>query len=149
MLIDSSGGTRNLRVQEVCGGTTAADLGLAGINVAASEADGQDIVQLFAGSASTNCSDGAGLSLRPELPELDSHLSRWQQLSSRSRSRPDEPTPRTLGDILDRLNAADPARLQAAISADGERIELHDLTAAAARSPSPARSAAAWPKSSA
>ncbi len=35
---------------------------------------------------------------------------------------------KTLGDVLATLNAADPARLAAAISADGERIELTDLT---------------------
>lgn len=36
---------------------------------------------------------------------------------------------RTLGDLLATLNAADPARLRAAIAADGSRIELTDLTA--------------------
>lgn len=35
---------------------------------------------------------------------------------------------RTLGDVLATLNAADPARLRAAIAADGSRIELTDLT---------------------
>ena len=34
----------------------------------------------------------------------------------------------TLGDVLATINAADPARLQARISADGDRIELVDLT---------------------
>ncbi|MBX3415419.1 MAG: flagellar filament capping protein FliD [Pirellulales bacterium] len=46
-LVDLSGeSVANLRVQEV-GGATAASLGLAGINVAASQADGQDVVRLF------------------------------------------------------------------------------------------------------
>ncbi len=35
----------------------------------------------------------------------------------------------TLGDLLDTINAADPARLKASISADGDHIELVDLTA--------------------
>jgi flagellar hook-associated protein 2 len=70
-LVDSSGGALNLRVQEVSGGTTAADLGLAGINVAASQADGQDIVQLFTGLDLAQLNDGAGVGLRPELPELE------------------------------------------------------------------------------
>ncbi|HZN36986.1 MAG TPA: flagellar cap protein FliD N-terminal domain-containing protein, partial [Pirellulaceae bacterium] len=43
VLSDSSGGTGNLRVQEVGDGTTAADLGLDGINVAAGEAGGTDL----------------------------------------------------------------------------------------------------------
>jgi flagellar hook-associated protein 2 len=70
-LIDSSGGLGNLRVQEVAGGTTAADLGLAGINVAADEATGADIVALFDGLQLSQLNGGNGLSLRPELPELE------------------------------------------------------------------------------
>jgi flagellar hook-associated protein 2 len=45
-LIDSSGGAGNLRVQEVGGGRTALDLGLAAINVAANEATGADVLAL-------------------------------------------------------------------------------------------------------
>ncbi|HZN35319.1 MAG TPA: flagellar filament capping protein FliD, partial [Pirellulaceae bacterium] len=41
----------------------------------------------------------------------------------------DEPALKTLGNLLDRINAADPAKLAARISADGKRIELEDLTA--------------------
>ena len=38
----------------------------------------------------------------------------------------------TLGDVLDALNAATPTKLSAAIAADGNRIELTDLTTGAA-----------------
>ncbi|MBX7074393.1 MAG: flagellar filament capping protein FliD [Pirellulales bacterium] len=41
-------------------------------------------------------------------------------------------TARTVGEMLDTLNAADPARLKANISASGDSIELVDLTAGAA-----------------
>ncbi len=126
-LVDSSGGALNLRVQEVSGGTTAADLGLAGINVAASQADGQDIVQLFAGLDLAQLNDGAGVGLRAELPELEIAFQDGSTLQL-DLDPTGEDAPRTLGDVIDRLNAADPARLQAALSADGERIVLTDLT---------------------
>ena len=114
-------------MQEVSGGTTAADLGLAGINVAASQADGQDIVQLFAGLDLAQLNDGAGVGLRAELPELEIAFQDGSTLQL-DLDPTGEDAPRTLGDIVDRLNAADPARLQAALSADGERIVLTDLT---------------------
>jgi flagellar hook-associated protein 2 len=126
-LVDSSGGALNLRVQEVSGGTAAADLGLGGINVAASQVDGQDIVQLFEGLSLDQLNDGAGIGLRPELPELELTFRDGSTLSL-DLDPTGQTAPRTLGDILARLNAADPGRLQAAISADGDRIELTDLT---------------------
>ena len=129
-LTDSSGGASNLRVQEVSGGTTAADLGLDGINVAADQASGTNLVQLFAGLGLDQLRDGAGLSLIPELPEL--HVTLHDGTSLDIDVDPaDEPEPKTLGNLLDRLNAADPARLAARIGADGKRIELEDLTSGA------------------
>jgi flagellar hook-associated protein 2 len=128
VLRDSSGGVGNLKVQEVSGGTTAADLGLAAINVAANEATGQDIVELFSGHALDQLRDGAGLSLRAELPDLNVSLRDGTSLEI-DFNPADEDPPRTLGDLLDQINAADPVKLEARISADGKRIELQDLTA--------------------
>lgn len=68
-LIDSTGGSGNLRVSEVSGGTTAAGLGLAGINVAADSADGADLVKLFAGLDLDALNDGAGVAIRSGLPD--------------------------------------------------------------------------------
>jgi flagellar hook-associated protein 2 len=126
-LTDSSGGLANLRVQEVSGGTTAADLGLGGLSVAADQATGQDIVRLFAGLDLGRLNDGNGLSLRPELADLQITFQDGSSLEI-DLDPTGEATPHTLGEIIDRINAADPARLQAAISADGERIVLTDLT---------------------
>jgi len=126
-LIDTSGGSGNLRVQEVGAGTTAADLGLDAINVAADQADGQDIVQLFAGLDTARLNDGAGLGLRADLPELEVTFRDGSTLQV-DLDPTGQAAPQTLGAIIDRLNAADPARLQAALSADGERIVLTDLT---------------------
>jgi len=130
VLRDSSGGSGNLRVEETSGGTTAADLGLGGINVAANEATGQDLVQLFEGISLGQLRDGSGLSLRAELPDLS--ISFRDGTSLDVDLDPDgDAQAVTLGDILDQLNAADPTRLEASISADGKRIELQDLTAGA------------------
>jgi flagellar hook-associated protein 2 len=127
VLENRSGGTGNLRVQEVGSGTTAADLGLAGINAATDEAAGQDIVSLFTGLRLDQLRDGNGISLRTGLPELSVTLhdgsTRQIDLDPIGQS-----SPSTLGDLINRINAADPSKLQAQISADGKRIELKDLT---------------------
>lgn len=128
-LVDSSGGTGNLRVSEVNSGTTAADLGLAGINVAADTADGADIVRLFNGLDLDRLNDGAGVSIRSGLPDLDITLADGTTLQVDFRSlTPDARQEQTLGDLLTTLNEADPAKLRAEISADGDRIVLTDLT---------------------
>ncbi len=125
-LVDLTGQTAgNLSVQEVGLGTTAADLGLDGINVAASEATGQDILRLYDNLRLNRLNDNNGLSLRDELPELDVTFRDGSSLQVDL--QPAEL--RDVGDLVDALNAVDPAKLQARISADGERIELQDLTA--------------------
>jgi flagellar hook-associated protein 2 len=127
VLTDRSGGSGNLRVQEVGSGTTAADLGLSGINVANDEASGQNIVRLFNGFQLNTLRDGNGLSLRPAVPELSVTFR-----DGSTRQIDLDPTgftePKTLGDILNRLNTVEPTKLKAQISADGKRIELIDLT---------------------
>ena len=129
-LIDSTGGSGNLRVSEVSGGTTAAGLGLASINVAADSGDGADLVKLFAGLDLDALNDGAGVAIRSGLPDLDITLADGSTLQVDFRSLTEGARQeQTLGDLLATLNEADPARLQAAISADGDRIVLTDLTA--------------------
>ena len=128
-LIDSSGGTGNLRVAEVSGGRTAADLGLAAINVAADTADGADIVRLFAGLDLDSLNDGASVAIRAGLPDLDITLADGTTLQVDFRSLTEGARQeQTLGDLLTTLNEADPTKLRAAISADGDRIILTDLT---------------------
>jgi flagellar hook-associated protein 2 len=124
-LIDLTGqADSNLMVQEVGLGTTAADLGLSGINVAASEATGQDILHLFDNLRLSGLNDGSGLSFRNGQPDLEIAFRDGNALQVDL--QPAEL--RKVGDLLEALNAADPTRLRAQISADGERIELVDLT---------------------
>lgn len=74
-LIDTSGQTTsNLKVQEVGATTTAADLGLGGIDVSATEATGQDILQLYDGMALQRLNDGNGANLRKGVADLRVNL---------------------------------------------------------------------------
>jgi flagellar hook-associated protein 2 len=70
-LTDRSGSTTsNLKVQEVSGGSTAADLGLSSIDVAATSATGQDIYKLYNSLSLSRLNDGNGLSIRSETADL-------------------------------------------------------------------------------
>jgi len=124
-LTDNSGGTGNLRVREVGLGTTAADLGLADINIAADETTGGDLLSLHTGTQLTTLNDGSGVRLRSGIVDLVVDLADETELSI------DLGDATSLGEVVDAINAADPAKLTAAISADGTRLELTDLTSGA------------------
>jgi flagellar hook-associated protein 2 len=128
VLHDSSGGGGNLRVQEVGGGTTAAGLGLSGINAQADDAAGQDLVKLFSGLQLNQLRDGNGLSVRPSIPDLQVTFKDGSNPLSITLDPIGQPAPQTVGDVIDRINTADPTRLKAQISADGKSIQLTDLT---------------------
>lgn len=70
VLTDGTGGSGNLRVQELTG-TTAASLGLGGIDVAADEVAGQDIFKLFDKLDLDLLNDGNGVRFDDALPELE------------------------------------------------------------------------------
>jgi len=71
-LIDRTGQTvSNLRVQEVGIGTTAADLGLDGIDVAQNEATGGDLLQIYGSLNLIQLNDGNGISFQSETADLD------------------------------------------------------------------------------
>lgn len=120
-LVDSSGGSGNLRVQEVGGKTTAADLGLGGINVAANQASGADVYSLHAGTKLSTLNDGNGVEIRAGN---DMQIA----LTDETTLQIDLGDAKNVGDVLTRLNAANPAKFSATIAADGKRIELTDLT---------------------
>ncbi len=123
-LIDSSGGSGNLRVQELGGGQTALDLGLAGINVAANSATGSDVLTLHDATRLSFLNDGNGVPLATGADLLVS-------LADGSSLSVDLASATTLGEVLDAVNAANPAKLSASIAADGSRLELTDLTSGA------------------
>ncbi|MEX0641354.1 MAG: flagellar filament capping protein FliD [Pirellulales bacterium] len=120
-LIDNTGGSGNLTVQNVGSGLTATDLGLAGINVAAATATGSDVFTLHANTALKSLNDGNGV-------QLKSGNDLAITFKDGSTLDVDLGDSDTLGEVLEALNAADPGRVSAAISADGNRIDLTDLT---------------------
>jgi flagellar hook-associated protein 2 len=121
VLTDTSGGSGNLRVQEVAGGTTAAGLGIGGINVAADTAAGTDIVRIGTATTLASLNDGNGV-------ELQSGADLAVTVRDGTTINVDLGTATTVGEALAKINAANTAKLSAAISADGNRLELTDLT---------------------
>jgi flagellar hook-associated protein 2 len=123
-LTDTSGGSGNLRVQNVGGGTTATGLGLASINVAASTATGSDVLTLHSGTKLAQLNDGTGVELQSGN---DLHFT----FRDETTLDVDLGAATTLGEVLTAINAANPAKLSAVISADGNRLQLTDLTTGA------------------
>lgn len=132
-LIDNTGqSVSNLIVQEVDGGTTAASLGLAGINAAAAMADGEDVLRLYDGLDLRHLNDGNGVVFNRLLPDVGFTLRDgsagnidFSPIIPGS-SQVDEEI--TLGDVLERINAASPGKLKAELAPDGQRIVVRDLT---------------------
>jgi flagellar hook-associated protein 2 len=132
-LIDETGvSTSNLKVAEVGSGQTAASLGLAGIDVAASSVDGSDLLSLSRDMSLSSLNDGLGVQFNTSLADIKYTLADGTTgeidlsplLSGGSTVDADE----TLGDVIDRINAIDPTKLQARISTDGDHLEIVDLT---------------------
>jgi flagellar hook-associated protein 2 len=120
-LIDNSGGMGNIKVQEVAGGTTAAALGLAGIDEASDTATGTDVFSLHEATKLSLLNDATGV-------QLKSGNDLTVTLADESTVEIDLGDAKTLGDVIEAINAASPTKLSATIGTDGNRIELTDLT---------------------
>ena len=136
VLTDTTGQTAsNLKVEEVGGGTTAASLGLSGINAAASQASGADVVSLFNDLSLNLLNDGTGVQFDNALPDLQinfrdgtSTTVDFNQLAGSGTSSQTGTNENTLADVVNTLNAAAPGKLKAAIASDGSGLVLTDLT---------------------
>ncbi len=124
-LTDNVGGVSTLTVQEVAGGATAADLGLSGISTTSSSVTGADLFTLYTGSQLTKLNDGNGVQIRDSVDDLQFDFIDDTTLTL------DLAGSTSLGDVIDKINALDPAKLTASISADGNGIDLVDLTGGA------------------
>ncbi len=132
-LVDYTGlEVSNLKVQEVGGGTTAESLGLDGIDVAEGSADGADLVRLSSDMELDFLNDGNGITRDPALAdilyELRDGTTGSIDLTPIDTGSSDVTEEKTLGDVIDRINAADPDKLRVEISDDGERLVVRDLT---------------------
>ena len=138
-LIDNTGqSVSNLKVQEVSGGTTAASLGLANIDVASAIADGQNIVRLYDDLELDQLNDGNGVNLAWNYLLGDINYSLRDGTEGTIDFSPlgtdadgasfSSPTPSTLGELIDAFNAAEPGKLRLEIAPDGDRLMVTDLT---------------------
>jgi flagellar hook-associated protein 2 len=121
-LTDNTSGTGNLIVKDVGGGKTAADLGLGGINTSDASALGTDVFTLHTRTKLSSLNGGTGVRILAGAADLSVTLADGTELSV------DLEGAQTLGDVITKINAVAPSQLSAAIAADGNRLELHDLT---------------------
>jgi flagellar hook-associated protein 2 len=136
VLTDTTGQTTsNLQVQEVGGGATAASLGLSGINAAANQATGADVLQLFGDLSLGLLNDGGGVRFNNFLPDLQVSFRDgttatvdFHRLASSSPTPVTATNEQTLADVVNTLNSAAPGKLHAAIGPDGKGLVLTDLT---------------------
>ena len=133
-LTDNTGQTlSNLKVQEVGGGTTAASLGLDGIDLAANSADGRDMLWLTEDMDLDLLGDGNGVHVDRVSKDISYQLrdgitSGEIDLSPIIVGGSDVDTETTLGEIIAVINAAEPGKLRAEIAPDGDRLILTDMT---------------------
>ncbi|NOY29203.1 MAG: hypothetical protein GXP28_03210 [Planctomycetes bacterium] len=129
-LTDNVGGGGTLVVQEVAGGSTATDLGLDGISTASSEATGTDVFTLYAGTKLTQLNDGNGVRITDDSTDIDDLTI---TLADTTSAGVDLSGASTLEDVIDAINNDSDftGKITAAISADGNRLELTDLTSGA------------------
>lgn len=132
-LTDGTGQTAaNLQVQEVGGGRTAESLGLDAVNIAAAVADGRDLLYLFDTLSLDALNDGNGVAISSVLSDIEYTLRDGTTgtidlspiLSGSSEVDHDV----TLGDVIQRFNAAAPDKLKLEIAPDGDRLVVTDLT---------------------
>lgn len=141
-LVDNIGGSGTLSVQEVNGGTTATDLGLTSItSTTQSEVvAGTDVYRLHAGTKLSKLNDGNGVRytddtelVNGETFDLDDLVFTFLDGSLDGEGEKfgvDLTGATTLGDVIDAINNDDDLslRVSASISADGNRLQLNDLT---------------------
>lgn len=129
-LTDNTGQSGTLSVQEVNNSNTAADLGILGISAAGGTTSGlgTDIFALQSGTRLSTLNDGNGVYFTNSTSAVDDLV-----FNLRNGSGPiglDLSGSETLGDIVDKINESEDldGKVTAAISADGNRLVLTDLT---------------------
>ena len=135
VLTDSTGGVGNLRVQEISGGTTAASLGLSGINVASDTATGADVFDLSRDTKLSSLNDGIGIYSTDSTEDLVEVDDLKFTLRDGTVGGVDLTGATTLGDVIDRINDDEhlTGKITASISLDGTRLEITDTTGSTAQ----------------
>ena len=120
VLTDSSNGSGTLSVQDMGGGTSAKDLGIAG-NAAASTLTGSSINYLASGTALTALNDGRGVRTGTN-GDLSINLSNGSTVSVGLA------TAQTVGDVIKAINTLGAGKVKASIAPGAKGITLTDLT---------------------
>lgn len=120
VLTDVTGGTGNLRVQEVNGGSTAADLGLAAINTSNASATGAEVYGLHAGTKLSTLNDGNGVRIIEGLEHLEFSNRDGDVFTVNLDGA------QTVGDVIDAINNNEDnaGSVTASIDPDGTRLQL-------------------------
>jgi flagellar hook-associated protein 2 len=121
-LTDNSGGTGNLVVKDLAGGSTASDLGLAGINTSSATATGSDVYSLSNKTKLSALNDGTGVRILPNANDLSVTLADGSTVAV------DLDGAKTLGDVQSKFIAAGAGKLTVSVGSDGNRLQLTDNT---------------------
>lgn len=128
-LTDNTGQAGTLSVQEINNGSTAGDLGILGISLAGgtTTGSGADIFTLHAGTQLSTLNDGNGVYFT-DSDTIDDLIFEFADASGTIGL--DISSAQTLGDVVDAINSSEDlaGKVTAAIAADGNRLELTDLT---------------------
>ncbi len=126
VLTDVVGGDGTLTVQEVSGGSTAADLGLADISTTEATATGADVYGIHAGTKLAKLNDGNGVRTIEGVDDLFFTIA-----DGTTDLSIDLHDANNIGDVVEAINedASLTGKVSAAISSDGNRLEITDLTA--------------------
>lgn len=129
-LTDNTGQSGTLSVQEVNNGNTAADLGILALTAAGvtTSGTGSDIFRLHAGTRLSKLNDGNGVNFTNSTTAVDDlvfHFSNGSDPIGLDLSGSN-----TLGDVVSKINTSQAlsGKVTAAISSDGNRLVLTDLT---------------------
>ena len=127
VLTDVVGGDGTISVQEVGSGTTASDLGLTNLSISSQVATGEDVFKLHTAFKLSKLNDGNGVRVSDDTGSPDDLQF---TLSDGTVAGVDLSGSTTLGDVVESINSDDDltGKVTAAISADGSRLEVTDLT---------------------
>ena len=126
-LTDNTGQTGSFLVQEVNNGNAAADLGIIGVTFsgATTSGSGTDVFTLHTNTRLSFLNDGNGVRITDDATDADDLAFTFRDNTSAS---VDLSGSITLGDVITKINAIAGNPVTAAISADGNRLELTDNT---------------------
>ncbi len=126
-LTDTAGGAGTLKVVESAGGSTAADLGLLNPTPVGAILTGDDVFSLHSGTRLTRLNDGNGIRFTDDVTDIDDLAI---TLADGTSAGVDLSGATTLQDVVDAINndADFTGKITAAISSDGNRLEVTDST---------------------